>query len=136
MNNKCYCFWRQCLLCWFQYNYKCMSPRHNVYKHYKGNVSHVLNLNVNSHICIMIPYDIMLESEECSIFECTVLAWATILIKYRLVVSQMQCHVSSWVCDNACKRSLSVILSVCYWLVPSSADDWFNKGRPCVIMSV
>ena len=28
------------------------------------------------------------------------------------------------------------ILSLCYWLIPTSADDWFKKGRPCVIMSV
>ena len=27
-------------------------------------------------------------------------------------------------------------LPACYQLVPTSADDWFNKGRPCVVMSV
>ena len=27
-------------------------------------------------------------------------------------------------------------LPVCYQLVPSSADDWFNKDGPCVIMSM
>ena len=28
------------------------------------------------------------------------------------------------------------ILSACYQLVPSNADDWLKNGRPCVIMSV
>ena len=28
------------------------------------------------------------------------------------------------------------ILSLCYSLVPTSADNWLKKGRPCVIMSV
>ena len=27
-------------------------------------------------------------------------------------------------------------LTACYQLVPTSADDWFNKGGPCVIMSM
>ena len=27
-------------------------------------------------------------------------------------------------------------LPECYQLVPTSADDWFAKGRPCVIMSM
>ena len=25
---------------------------------------------------------------------------------------------------------------MCYLLVPASVGDWFNKGRPCVIMSM
>ena len=24
-------------------------------------------------------------------------------------------------------------LLLCYWLAPTSADDWFKKGRPCVM---
>ena len=28
------------------------------------------------------------------------------------------------------------ILSLCYVLAPTSADDWLKKGRSCVIMSV
>ena len=28
------------------------------------------------------------------------------------------------------------ILSLCYWLAPTSADVWFKKGRPYVIISV
>ena len=27
-------------------------------------------------------------------------------------------------------------LPACYHLLPTSADDWFNKGGPCVIMSM
>ena len=36
---------------------------------------------------------------------------------------------------SACHRK-GEILSLCYWLTPTSADDWFKKGSPCVIMSV
>ena len=37
---------------------------------------------------------------------------------------------------SICISQKGGILPECYQLVPISADDWFNKGGPCVIMSM
>ena len=55
-------------------------------------------------------------------------------------------QVSVSVCEVGCQGS-SLAQSICisqkggdlparYQLVPTSADDWFIKGGPCVIMSM
>ena len=37
---------------------------------------------------------------------------------------------------SICISQIGGDLQACYQLVPTSAEDWFNKGGPCVIMSM